>query len=227
MKTLIFCTSYFDTEEQYQKRYQKWIDYYNDHPFSDDKHLMLIDDCSNLDFLTDERVTSFHEDQLGNLHSLSKINLYTFYERKGLNWSHNSANNEGWWRSFCAALNIAEEYGFEKIVHIESDAFLISKRVFDHIEDLKSGWTAFWAPKYYFPESCVQVICKDQFESFKEFSSCGHHELSKKGLAEKIIPFTDVERRFVGDRYGELVDEQMEGLDYFCQTKLDTIITPE
>ena len=26
---------------------------------------------------------------------------------------------------------------------------------------------------------------------------------------------------------GENVAEQMEGLDYFCQTKLDTIITPE
>jgi hypothetical protein len=48
-----------------------------------------------------------------------------------------------------------------------------------------------------------------------------------KGLAEKIIPFTNVERSFVGDRYGEKVNKQMEGLDYFCQTKLDTIITPE
>jgi hypothetical protein len=47
------------------------------------------------------------------------------------------------------------------------------------------------------------------------------------GLAEKVIPFTYVERRFLGDRYGEKSNMQMEGLDYFCQTKLDTIITPE
>ncbi|HIE73215.1 MAG TPA: hypothetical protein EYQ06_02905 [Flavobacteriales bacterium] len=227
MKTLIFCTSYFDTEELYQKRYQKWIDYYNHHPFTNDKHMYLIDDCSDLELMTDDAVHTIKEDQLGNFQEVNKINLYSFHDRKGLNWSHNFANNEGWWRSFCAALNIAEEYNYEKIVHIESDAFLISKRVFDHIDSLKTGWTAFWANKYYFPESCIQVICKDQFDSFRDFASCGYHELSKKGKAEKIIPFTDVERRFLGDRYGENVDEQMEGLDYFCQTKLDTIITPE
>jgi len=49
----------------------------------------------------------------------------------------------------------------------------------------------------------------------------------KRGSQKKIIPFTNVERRFVGDRYGEKVNKQMEGLDYFCQTKLDTIITTE
>ena len=56
MKTLIFCTSYFDTEELYQKRYQKWIDYYNQHPFTNDKHIYLIDDCSNLELIIDDVV---------------------------------------------------------------------------------------------------------------------------------------------------------------------------
>ena len=227
MKTLIFCTSYFDTEELYQKRYQKWIDYYNHHPFTKDKHMYLIDDCSNLELITDTEIHTIKEDQLDALQEVNKINLYSFHDRKGLNWSHNSANNEGWWRSFCASLEIAEEYNYEKIVRIEADAFLISKRVFDHIDNLNTGWTAFWANKYYFPESCIQVICKDQFDSFREFTSCGYHELSKKGLAEKIIPFTHIERKFIGDRYGEKSDKQMEGLDYFCQTKLDTIISPE
>ena len=91
----------------------------------------------------------------------------------------------------------------------------------------KLSTLSLWANKYNFPESCIQVICKDQFDSFRDFSSCGSHELSKKGLAEKIIPFTNVERRFVGDRYGEKFDKQVGGLDYFCQTKLDTIITAE
>lgn len=75
--------------------------------------------------------------------------------------------------------------------------------------------------------TCIQVICKDEFDSFREFASCGYHELSKKGLAEKVIPFTYIERRFVGDRYGEKADKQIEGVDYFCQTKLDTMITAE
>jgi len=227
MKTLIFCTSFFDSEELYKKRYQKWIDYYDCHPFTTDKHIFLIDDCSDLRLVTDTSVHKMSEDQLGDFQKANKVNIYSFNNRKGLNWSHNSANNEGWWRSFCASLDIAEEYNFEKIVHIESDAFLISERMFDYIDGLKIGWTSLWANKYYFPESCIQVICKDQFDRFRDFSSCGSQKLSMKGLAEKIIPFTNVERSFVGDRYGEKVNKQMEGLDYFCQTKLDTIITPE
>ena len=227
MKTLIFCTSFFDSEELYQKRYQKWIDYYNHHPFTNDKHMYLIDDCSDLDLITDDRVHIINEDHIDSSQELNKINIYSFNIRKGLNWSHNSANNEGWWRSFSASLDIAEKFNYEKIIHIESDAFLISKRMFNYIDSLKTGWTALWANKYYFPESCIQVICKDQFDSFRDFSSCGSHELSLKGLAEKVIPFTNVERRFVGDRYGEKINEQLDGLDYFCQTKLDTIITAE
>ena len=227
MKTLIFCTSYFDTEELYLKRYQKWIDYYNNHPFTNDKKMYLIDDSSDLEVMTDDVVHIIKEGQLGDFQETNKINLYSFNNRKGLNWSHNSANNEGWWRSFCASLEIAEKYNYEKIVHIEADAFLISNRMFDYINSLKTGWTGLWANKYCFPESCIQVICKDQFDNFRDFASCGYHELSKMGLAEKVIPFTYVERRFLGDRYGEKSNMQMEGLDYFCQTKLDTIITPE
>ena len=227
MKTLIFCTSYFDTEELYQKRYQKWIDYYSSHPFTDDKHMYLIDDCSDLELITDDSVNTINEGQLCDFHEENKINIYSFNNRKGLNWFHNSANNQGWWRSFSTSLNIAEKYNYEKIIHIESDAFLISERIFEHVDSLKTGWTGLWANKYNFPESCIQIICKDQFDSFRNFVSCGPLELSKKGFAEKIIPFTNVERSFVGDRYGEKVNKQIEGLDYFCQTKLDTIITAE
>ena len=227
MKTLIFCTSFFDTEELYQKRYQKWIDYYSHHTFTNDKYMYLIDDCSNLELINDDLVNIIKENHLSGIQKENKINIYSFNNRKGLNWSHNSANNEGWWRSFSACLDIAEKYNYEKIIHIESDAFLISNRMFNYIDSLKTGWTGLWANKYNFPESCIQVICKDQFDSFRNFVTCGSHELSKKGLAEKIIPFTNVERRFIGDRYGEKVNKQMEGLDYFCQTKLDTIITAE
>ncbi len=189
--------------------------------------MFLIDDCSDLELITGTEIHTLKEEQLETLHEVKKINLYSFNDRKGLNWSHNSANNEGWWRSFCASLEIAEKYNYDKIIHIESDAFLISNRMFDYIDSLKTGWTGLWANKYNFPESCIQVICKDQFDSFKDFASCGSHELSKMGLAEKVIPFTNVERRFLGDRFGEKSNIQMEGLDYFCQTKLDTIITPE
>jgi hypothetical protein len=189
--------------------------------------MFLIDDSSNLKLIKDDEILTIKEDKLGEFSQLNKINIYSFDNRKGLDWAFNSANNEGWWRSFCASLDIAEEYNYEKIIHIEADAFLISNRLFDYINSLKTGWTALWANKYCFPESCIQIICKDQFKKFRDFASCGSKELSKMGLAEKIIPFTNIERRFLGDRYGENMNTQLKGLDYFCQTKLDTIITAE
>jgi phage anti-repressor protein len=226
MKTFIFCTSYFDTEELYQKRYQKWINYYNDHTFTDNKEIFIIDDASNLDYMIDDRVDVMQMDQIGNHRELGKLTMYTADERKA-SPGKSPANSEGWWRSFNASLEIARAYDYEKIVHIESDAYLVSQRVLSHIDELKTGWTAFWAPKYYFPESSLQVICKDQFENFEEFIRCGSRELSQSGLAEKITPFTHIEKRFVGDRYGETEKRQLKEVDYFCQTELDTIITPE
>jgi len=257
MKTFIYCTSYFDSEEVYRERYQKWIDYYNDHPFTKDKHMYLIDDGSDLDLLTDDRVHVIQEDQLGSSAvSLSaKLNLYSFRERKGLNCHRspdrgaagNKTNNEGWWRSYITALNIAKEYDYDKFIHIESDAYLISKRVLDYVDSLKGGWTAFWCPRYVMPEASLQVICKDAFTAFEGFTSCGYEALAKKGIAERVLPFTHVATKFNGDRYGEImgdVDEQIrhlrlqdrywvrnkvnsEGIDYFCQCNLDTIISPD
>ena len=226
MKTFIFCTSYFDSAETYQKRYQKWIDYYRYHDFTNDKEIFIVDDASDLDCMTDENVDVMQMDQIGNKTELNKVTLYTTNERKAVP-GKTPANSEGWWRSFNMSLKIAQEYDYEKIVHIESDAYLISRRVFDYIDGLKSGWTAFWAPKYYFPESSLQVICKDQFGIFEEFVDCGYQKLSTYGLAEKIIPFTHVEKKFLGDRYGETVRDQFKGLDYFCQADEETIITPE
>lgn len=227
MKTLIFCTSYFDTEEIYQKRYQKWIDYYNNHPFTNNKHMYLIDDSSDLELMTDDAVHIIKEDQLEDYEDVNKINIYSFNNRKGLNWTHCSANNEGWWRSFSASLAIAKKYNYEKIIHIESDAFLISKEVINHIDSLDEGWTTFFCPRWNMPEAAIQIICKDQFENFSNFISSGYQELSKTMAAERDLPFTDVEKRFIGDRYGEDEIKQMEGQDYYCQTNLDTIITPK
>ena len=81
MKTLIFCTSYFDTEELYLKRYQKWIDYYNNHPFTNDKKMYLIDDSSDLEVMTDDVVHIIKEGQLGHFQETNKINLYSFNDR--------------------------------------------------------------------------------------------------------------------------------------------------
>ena len=158
-------------------------------------NIFLIDDSSNLELIDDPKINIYVENKKIHYRESNKITIFSFNDRKGQNWYHNSANNEGWWREFLyMSIKIAETYGFNKIVHIESDAFLISNRVINYINNLEEGWVALWANKYYFPESSIQVICNDQFDSFNNFISCGYQELSKKGYAEKILPFTHVEQ---------------------------------
>ena len=48
----------------------------------------------------------------------------------------------------------------------------------------------------------AQVICEDQFEVMETFRQRAQHELDGR-MAEKILPFTDVQRGFIGDRYSE------------------------
>jgi hypothetical protein len=52
------------------------------------------------------------------------------------------------------------------------------------------------------PETAIQVICEDQFEKMEWMRQRAQHELDGR-MAEKILPFTQVDRHFKGDRYGE------------------------
>ncbi|MGY4829698.1 hypothetical protein ACVNIS_14080 [Sphaerotilaceae bacterium SBD11-9] len=108
----------------------------------------------------------------------------------------------GWWRSFLYSLVVARAIGANKIVHIESDAYILSQRLLDYVTGMKSGWAALWTERFRMPETAIQVICEDQFEKLEAFRQRKQHELDGL-MAEKILPFSDVNRSFIGDRYSE------------------------
>jgi hypothetical protein len=129
----------------------------------------------------------------------------------------------GWYRSFFFSVQLAERFGYEKIIHLESDAYLVTQKICDYIDSLNSGWVSFYCPKYRFPETSIQVICKDNFDKLKQMSSVPLDSY-KTSLAEDVIPFTHVESNLVGDRYGECTDKQIPEVDYYNQCKPKTII---
>jgi hypothetical protein len=51
-----------------------------------------------------------------------------------------------WWHSFMYAADYAGRYDFDKLVHVESDTYLLSPRLHQHVNGLEQGWTAFWCP---------------------------------------------------------------------------------
>ncbi|WP_305060314.1 hypothetical protein [Janthinobacterium sp. SUN137] len=108
----------------------------------------------------------------------------------------------GWWRSFLHSINVANELGVDKIIHIESDAYIMSPHLANFINEIESGWNVLWSPRHRFPETAIQVICRDQFGIFEKFKD-DNLSLAFPDIAENLLPFTAVHKQFKGDRYSD------------------------
>lgn len=196
MKSIIFCTSFIKNSNAWENRYQRWLDYYDDMPINAIKKI-LIDDGSP--FLPPAEIikTISHDEPL-SLDNGKNV-LIHFNDNLG---RQSMASYPGWWRSFLHSIDVANALGADKIIHIESDAYILSQRLVDFINETESGWHVLWTQRYQFPETAIQVICRDQFENFQKFKD-DHREIGFTDIAEKLLPFTAIHRQFKGDRYSE------------------------
>ena len=219
MRTLLFCTSWCDSLPGWRELYGRWLDYYASGrgPIAFD-HALLIDDASPV-LPDDRRVEIIREGEWPE--SLPKIGLYRFSERLG-----RSAKfvYPGWWRSYFCSLAVARRYGFSKVVHIEHDAFVLSRRLADHINALNTDWTSLWCPRYICPETAIQVICEDHYHELEAFRSDGIEALAGRA-AELELPFSNIETQWTGDRYGEYLQDIPADADYACQVPAGVAVT--
>jgi hypothetical protein len=198
MKSLLFCTGYFRDEAAWRRRYGRWLAYYGALGLHDTR-LVIIDDASPYQPDAAE-IRSVSSSQDLSLLSGSEPLIVRFDQRLGRT---ERFSYPGWWRSFLHSVNVARALGAERIVHIESDAFILTPRLLDYLDGLRSGWTVLWSPHYDMPETAIQVICSDQFEAMA--AQQGTPQVERDGrMAEQMLPFTQVERQFLGDRYGEI-----------------------
>lgn len=199
-KTLIFCTSFASTDEDWDYRYKKWIDFIDICPL-ERSQVLLIDDGSPV-LPKWNGLSIYHEPNLPH-NSEDKLALFHFNDRLGRD---SLLNYPGWYRSFTFSGIWAKNLGFNKIVHIESDCFIFSNALAHYIDNLNSGWTSLYCQSQHLPETCIQVICEDQLKKFLKF---GRHDyainFANKPI-ELLMPFTHIEKKFVGDRYGEFKD---------------------
>ncbi|MBD0254136.1 MAG: hypothetical protein ICV83_00335 [Cytophagales bacterium] len=203
MKSFIFCTSYINnsSEEFSRLRYRKWIDNYN--RLADQlgvEYLFLIDDGSADAYVGDDVAVISHllPDTLSH-----RVNLVHFPDNLGRRSENDYA---GWWRSFAFSWEVARKYHFEKIIHVESDFFVLSQALLDFIRNRNNGWTGLFSSYYNFPESAIQVIVKDAFPSLGTiYQRAVQSNYRFSGIAERTLPFTDVVKHFRGDRLGEIV----------------------
>ncbi|MBL8227776.1 MAG: hypothetical protein JNL98_04845 [Bryobacterales bacterium] len=227
MRTLIYCTSFFQDTPGSAERWRRWIAYYRPRlaEFGADG-LLLIDDGSPLENIPGE-LPLVHAGRFLPRQMPSGSPLFRFDSHLGRN---HVFRFPGWWRSFSFAAVIARKYGYRKLIHIESDAFVLSNRMSAFLRDTALGWTAFWCPRYNRPESAIQVICADQFEALEGYYHRGPDFWQSWICAETALPFTSVDRTFHGDRFGEFLPAIPQSADFVCQTTGEmaaSLVSPE
>jgi len=201
MKTLLFCTSYADSKTAWNGRYKSWYDYYSNSKVNHDQ-IVIFDDASPVepDFCKEGEYFRFSP-HLGRQAHL---------------------DYGGWYRSFAMAAKYAQENGFDKIIHAESDAYLLSDKIIDFVNSLNSGWHTFWCTRHNLHESALQVICSDQIKAYRDFTD-KPYDVYRHQLIDKIFPYTGIHTIFQGDRYGEYLDRIPSTADFSCQTSVEMI----
>ena len=222
MKTLLFCT----THERYPRQI-KWRDYYTPRrQHFGASNLFMIDDASLLEDLRNKVRNQVICAEalpitLENIPPVATVRFETKLGRFG------TRVYPGWWRSFLFAHTLAVRYGFKKIIHIESDAFVVSTAMANCIKYINSGWSVFWCPSWKWPETSIQVICEDQYDKLTTLKNKGsaYFASSSTPIAEKILPFTTIIKTYIGDRYGDRKGQIIlpEHVDYLCQMDITKI----
>jgi len=227
MNSFLFCTSFVNSSipDHRPARYRKWIEYYS--RIRDElgaSYIFMLDDASP-DLCVDPELS----EKISVTEGLpampsEKINVISFKDHLGRpTWKEYS----GWWRSFTFSIQIARQFAFRKIIHIESDFYVISNRLIRYMATLDAGWTALYCTYGNVPETGIQVIGWDSFhllDDLNKQAQLSDYRYKSDVIAERLLPLTNVVRDFKGDRFnwpllkgwlsGEL---DVNGLDYYGQ----------
>jgi tetratricopeptide (TPR) repeat protein len=216
MKTLVFCTAYSETEETWERRYGRWISSVQSAHLGAEQ-ILIVDDGSKI-LPKWNNVEIFQEKISGSIEkirSTSEVIFYHFDKRLGRN---DIFDFPGWHRSFRAAVLYAIENKFDKIIHIESDSHLISERIREYFRNYNDGWSVLWCEKYNFPEMAIQVIAGSSLKNLLDFFSRPYQEMVGKAH-ENLLPYTEIQKGFIGERYGEKLSFVPKFVDYAAQVR--------
>jgi hypothetical protein len=222
-KTLVFCTAYTGRIdhpwEAWEVRYKRWLRAIRSSELDYDQILIVDDGSPTLPQWPGTAILSaLPPDQPSE-----RVVIFHFPDNLGRPAGY---DYPGWYRSFTFAADYAKAFGFEKIVHIESDAFLISGRMQRYCNDVTDDWVTFMGPRHGYPETGIQVMAGDGLERFCLISSLPYAEYKGKPV-ETLLPFTRVETKFVGDRFGEYLSYVPPEADWAMQTYVPSAFSDE
>ena len=127
-KTLLFTTSFCSSIEEWNERVFKWFNYFTKSTLHYNK-LLIVDDGSSI-------LPEWNEVELIDKpfidEPLSKSFIFHFNKNLGRP-AH--LDYPGWFRSFNFAARYALKFNYDKVIHIESDAYLLSERIFNYFNN--------------------------------------------------------------------------------------------
>jgi hypothetical protein len=212
-RTLIFCTSYAESIPAWDERWGRWLRAVMGSGVCYETILIVDDGSPAWPSWNDFTVTSAE-----NPTGTQGHRIHHFANRLGREIGSDMPF-PGWYRSFAHAVSWGIQGDYDRIIHIESDAFLVSDRAVEFFNIYHTGWAALWCRKHGFPESALQIINRDQFRACQDFFSRPYsaHIDSSKTAIEHLLPFTYVNRELIGDRYGEGARPVPADTDYAAQ----------
>lgn len=221
MKRVVICLMWLG-EDWRVTRYQKWLKFMlsikNELRF--DK-IILIDNASDLNLLKKFSVefnaniiNAETKEVIAYADHESIIDIYRYENHLTRTGIHEYPYC---WRGLEFAQNfIKQNETLEKIYFIDSDFYVLTKNLTKYMRELNTGSTSFRCKKYGFAEAALFVLCRDWFKKYCEIPIPSYTHYNGQNM-EDILPFSKVETKFNGDRYGEARLKQTEEMDYYGQ----------
>ena len=213
MRTLVYCTGYSRSLGGWDSRFRPWLDAIKRLKIAD--QILIVDDGSAaLPGWDDLLISSGRDVERAAVPIGPDIAiLHHFRKRLGRRavW-----DCPGWYRSYAFGPAYALHHGFDRVVHVESDAYLLTERARNYVLGCVDGWISLWSEHYQFPELAIQLAAGNGLKTFYDFTRQSYDLLANQ-VHEYVLPFTHVERGLNGDRHGETNGPIPQGLDYVCQ----------
>ena len=213
VSTLLFCTSYATSEREWQTRYLRWLRRAQRSGLNFSK-VAIIDDGSPIvpDWAEVLNPNGVESPIMTNREMRKEVDLYHFARNLGRS---SVLDFPGWYRSFAYSTMIARAMNASKIIHIESDAAIVSTEMIDYINAFSCGWMSPYSKMYGFPEMAIQIIAGNSLSQFYQLFSKDYDWLRGR-VHETALPLTHIVRSFSGDRYVGQADVTRTS-DFVCQ----------
>ena len=135
MNTLLFCSAYLQTDLDWEKRCRRWFEFHKDKGLEFDQYLIVDNGSPELPGWSDARVIY---DFSRKLFAHKDIIIFRFEDTVG---DHGK-------RAKQVAEQYVKEYNFSRLINIESDTYIMSKRLVGKINLTDPEWNNFVGGDY-------------------------------------------------------------------------------